>query len=726
MKLNHYIALAAMSLCIGGTAYAQSADSTGKKYDGALKHIVSERAAAAANKTGGAISVRSTSAALDSTVATIITTTNGKQLVSRLTSMNVKAKFLTDKYITAEIPFSLLDSVAALPTVVRINASRTHKAKTAISRDSMKVTSIHNGTGLDTPYDGTGVIIGIIDQGFEYTHPAFADADGNLRIKRLWNRYYNGSVTTDAATILAAVNDKIGGTHATHVAGIAGGSKVGNHIYYGMAPGADLYFYPSKFTDEDMLENVADVKAQGEALGKPWVVNMSLGSQIGPHDGSTAYDQTLSSYIGDGGFVTGAMGNERGQRLHITHTFTSDTDTLFTIMTPENGVESMVFDLWGTDAAASSSLKVMPFLYDSEDDKFNYRNSAYWKTYVPTYPVTTTPNNKDNVYGYFHVENFDNSTYGTSGQYEVGLAITAKAGYVLHGWINADEGAWSAPTSKFTAGDDQYCVAEGAASSPKVIAVASYDVARNWRSLDGNPYSFSSMPFTPGKASPFSSYGPQIVENYPKPMISAPGAPIISAYSHTDSDFDYSSEEPFLTDTVQYKGETYYYGMNMGTSMATPATAGVIALWLQAYPTLPHDSLVAAMRYSAVRDANTGTDEWDNSRGYGRLNAYEGLKRVLQMKAANPNTSINSVANTETPISLSAEADKWRILFNSSEDGATISVYGIDGRKVYSRTLGAVGMGEEFTISTSTFARGIYLLNISTLNSRYTRKLIVR
>ena len=40
-------------------------------------------------------------------------------------------------------------------------------------RTETGVAKVQAGTGLDTPYDGTGVIIGVIDQGFEFKHIAF-------------------------------------------------------------------------------------------------------------------------------------------------------------------------------------------------------------------------------------------------------------------------------------------------------------------------------------------------------------------------------------------------------------------------------------------------------------------------------------------------------------------------------------------------------------------------
>lgn len=53
------------------------------------------------------------------------------------------------------------------------------------ARNSTNTNSVHMGTGISQAYTGTGVIVGIIDEGFDYTHPNFKDINGNLRISRV-------------------------------------------------------------------------------------------------------------------------------------------------------------------------------------------------------------------------------------------------------------------------------------------------------------------------------------------------------------------------------------------------------------------------------------------------------------------------------------------------------------------------------------------------------------
>ena len=56
------------------------------------------------------------------------------------------------------------------------------------ARNTTNTNAVHMGTGISQAYTGTGVIVGIIDEGFDYTHPNFKDINGNLRISRVWER----------------------------------------------------------------------------------------------------------------------------------------------------------------------------------------------------------------------------------------------------------------------------------------------------------------------------------------------------------------------------------------------------------------------------------------------------------------------------------------------------------------------------------------------------------
>lgn len=48
-----------------------------------------------------------------------------------------------------------------------------------------------------------------------------------------------------------------------------------------------------------------------ESVRKPCVINMSLGSHIGPHDGTSTFDQVADNLQGPGKLFAGAAGNRR-------------------------------------------------------------------------------------------------------------------------------------------------------------------------------------------------------------------------------------------------------------------------------------------------------------------------------------------------------------------------------------------------------------------------------
>lgn len=54
------------------------------------------------------------------------------------------------------------------------------------ARVDTRVDSVHNGYSLPMPYNGDGVVMGIVDVGFDFKHPAFFDTTGvNYRIKKV-------------------------------------------------------------------------------------------------------------------------------------------------------------------------------------------------------------------------------------------------------------------------------------------------------------------------------------------------------------------------------------------------------------------------------------------------------------------------------------------------------------------------------------------------------------
>ena len=175
--------------------------------------------------------------------------------------------------------------------------------------------------------------------------------------------------------------------------------------------------------------------------------------------------------------------------------------------------------------------------------------------------------------------------------------------------------------------------------------------------------------------------------------------------------------------TSMLKTTKYYYGVMMGTSMSTPAVTGIIACWLQAHPELTREEIEEVFKKTAIRDNYTGNDEWNATWGYGKIDAYAGIKEVLNIANG---TGINAMLNSEAPVTLSKGIDTWRILFNNDESYANITLHTTDGMQVYNQSIDNPRRGQEEVLNLNNFTPGIYLVNIKTTAGNLTRKVIVR
>ena len=73
-------------------------------------------------------------------------------------------------------------------------------------RKASKVDDIHNGTDLETPFTGKGVIVGVIDQGFQFKHRAFLNEDGESRALAIWKHKIS---YTKPTTVIPDTGDEI-------------------------------------------------------------------------------------------------------------------------------------------------------------------------------------------------------------------------------------------------------------------------------------------------------------------------------------------------------------------------------------------------------------------------------------------------------------------------------------------------------------------------------------
>lgn len=656
----------------------------------------------------------------------ITTTVDASEDVAKfITEAGYEAEAITNQFVTASIPARFFSKLGEQADVLYIEKSRQfHKMMDKV-RSDIGADKAQAGTSLDTPYDGTGVIVGVIDQGFEYGHIAFKDAS-----KRWGSNVKNGSLRATAP----AYDKTDDGGHATHVSNIAIGRKVAGSNYHGVAPGAEFVPIASDFSDDAIISQAKSIKTYAENSGKPWVINMSFGSNIGPHDGSTSYDQSMNQFCGKGGIMVVAMGNSGDINYHVAHTFTADGETVYLYMKPDaydNEDGAIMSNIMVTEANGKENLTVRPVVFyngklyrptDSQLKKAEFTFASYINPYSNRQNVDLSgiiPN-------LCKVLNISNSN-SCCLMYE----IVGKKGITFHAWVEPE--AYPATfasitktnpetSQRFTTlkGDSDYSYGDGAVSIPSAISVASYNTTTSFNSIDGYEYEFKTLG-TVGGLSTFSSKGPYIGADIPTPTVAAPGGCVISAYSKNYQDFEPDQTENVLV--VTSNGKKYYYGVMNGTSMATPVVTGTIALWLQANPDLTPDDVRNIIKNTSRHDANTGgtTPSWDKDWGYGKIDAYEGLKQAIQLR-----TAINETYNTPTPVSISKGGDAWKILFNNDESFADIKVIATNGQVVKSQHIASPHHGSEYVINLSDLSSGVYLLHISTTASTATKKIVVK
>lgn len=564
------------------------------------------------------------------------------------------------------------------------------------------------------PFRGKGVIVGIVDVGFDLLHPAFFTENGTYRVLRFWDqnrkqgtgttRFSYGEEFVGAENIISAEKDSAEGSHGTHVSGIAAGSRTGSP-YYGVASDADLVFVSTSLEEKDILDGVCYIADYARSVNKPCVINLSIGGRLGPHDGTSAFDRAIDSLVGPGVLVVGAAGNDAIGKHHATRTFVLPTDTLQLRSTSSEGL--CYVDIWGE---AGRDFRVRATLKNSLTGETLFEQTKLIDAALDTSYEDTLKLGKGGFAGiYVERDSFNNRPHATVACYvpqtenrlryliqAVGDASTSMHAWVAGGGSFDDLGDGSL-TSDHT-------VMEIGGTGRSTITVGMH-VTKKVTTYKTTTYSLYDL-------NPDTSRGPTL-DGRRKPDVSAPGSLVVSAISR----FDAMSCAAAL-DTVSREGTDFFYACNQGTSMAAPFVTGTIALWLQANPELTVNEAREILNATSWQDLRVNMSD-GNTWGAGKINALAGLQYIWSHF---PN-SIETI-HSDSPLVKLSSLSHPTILFLQSASQVSIVAYRIDGTKLGEYHLKAVERGNEIKIEEIfPFMSGLSILQVFTPQTAQNLKL---
>ncbi len=541
---------------------------------------------------------------------------------SQLSGLGELGPVLGDLAVLEMRPWVSLDDVRGSEAVEEVFEPRRFRLSLEVSVPMVHAPEVWKGfkDAEGRPVDGRGVAIAIIDTGIDYRHPDFWLPNGSSKILAIWDQTIQGRppkgfnygyecLREDIEEGVCPETDDYG--HGTHVASIAAGTGAAGP-YKGVAPGAWLIVVKSgrpvcggeqwSLSEDEIIDGMLYAFGKAEELGLRLVINLSLGGDLGPHDGSTPLEEAIEELSRKGVIVVVAAGNSAEDGIHASGRLREDVEeTLEWVIPPDTTEFSISLNLYPGNKA--NLTLTTP-----------HGEIEFGRTLGRIHASLTVNELEKGVEYLVEVSSIDGAPLPTQPWSMKIKALQVSGDPTWHAWIESDT---CSPFSERFLGSDGYDVSPEytvsiPATSPYAIAVGGYVSKNRWVNYLGERLETG---YRVGDLLPFSGRGPTR-DGRIKPDITAPGSIIVAAkpLGPPSSTLDINE----------------YYTVKHGTSMAAPHVAGAVALILQLFPNASYQDVYQALISAAERVGETPSNEW----GWGKLNAK--AFRMLRVVAETP------------------------------------------------------------------------------------------
>ncbi|HUG40396.1 MAG TPA: S8 family serine peptidase [Longimicrobiales bacterium] len=549
---------------------------------------------------------------------------------------------------TVRVPPAAVPALIRLPSLARIEAARPLSLHNDSAASASRVDEVRRHLGSSfLGSTGRGVVVGVIDTGLEYAHEDFLDANGVPRTLFLWDQV-RGIICGPAEIRTRSCGSGDPNGHGTHVTGIAAGDgsaphpdSAGAFRYAGVAPEADILAVRFSFLESDLVDGVAWMFEKADSMNRPAVVNISLGTLVGPHDGTSLMEQALDALTGPGRIIVTSAGNDGnapnttpqlttllvharaqpapGKTAVITFRVTDYSpssrrcDDYVYVDVWHDGGQEIGFEVQRPGGSTASATTGQEVVQDHPEGRV-----------AILAPAELYPGNGDRN------AVIELSGCGTSGSPAVGewtlrLSSADPPAEPLDLWV----AGYRLGRDGFVQGRDGFDNTQAIgtpATARQVIAVGAYATRVCWPT-PASPSTCLAELFgvtqPVGDIAFFSSAGPTR-DGRLKPEITAPGMMVMST----------RSRDAFIPSQLLAPSEEHR--VELGTSMSSPHVAGAVALLLQHDPAMTPAEAIGILTATAATDAFTQRDYSDGSTGvpnaqwgWGKLDARAALETLV-------------------------------------------------------------------------------------------------